>query len=62
MKPKPFHFWVLIDKEFGDIEAAVSPWDMQMKPRPQAYFTRQEARTASKIYRGAYQVTKIEVK
>jgi hypothetical protein len=62
VKHKPFHFWVLVDKEFGDIESMVSPWDMQMKLRPQAYFTRQEARIASKIYRGAYRVTKVEVK
>ena len=61
MKPKPFHFWVLVDKVFGDVEAMVSPWDMQMKPRLRAYYTRREARLSAKHNPGMFRVTKVEI-
>lgn len=59
MKTKPIHFWVLVGKGYGVIEVAL---DNKFVARPQAYFTRQEARDASKYYSGAFQATKVEVK
>ena len=62
MKTKPIHFWVLVDRQFGDLAITEFPSDIHVAWGPQAYFTRREARIAAKHNLGMFRVTKVKVK